>query len=106
MIDEDLFYIDLGNNISSIRTKKGISQDDLAKEIGLSRPSIANIEKGKQRPSIYTLIQICTYLGVELLELLPLSSQDNFEIGNVISLDINKSELNTVNFKKFLDILK
>lgn len=106
MKDEDLFYSDLGNNISSIRTKKGISQDDLAKEIGLSRPSIANIEKGKQRPSIFTLMQICNLLGVELLELLPISSQDNFEIGNVISLDINKSELNTISFKNFLNKLK
>ena len=106
MNDEELFYNDLGNNISSIRTKKGISQDDLAKEIGLSRPSIANIEKGKQRPSIFTLMQICNLLGVGLYELLPLSSQENFEIGNVISLDINKSELNTTSFKKFLDNLK
>lgn len=105
MKDENLFYNELGNNILSIRTKKGISQDDLAKKIGLSRPSIANIEKGKQRPSIYTIMQIIEILGVEIKDLLPESEQshNNIEIGNVISLDKTRSDLFSRNFKSFLE---
>ncbi|MEC4041900.1 helix-turn-helix domain-containing protein [Myroides odoratimimus] len=103
MNDEDLFYNDLGNNISSIRTKKGISQDDLAKEIRLSRPSVANIEKGKQRPSIFTLVQISKLLEVSLSDLLPVPSQNSFEINHFIGQETSKDELNTINFKDFLN---
>ncbi|QTV06745.1 helix-turn-helix transcriptional regulator [Faecalibacter bovis] len=105
MKDESLFYSELGNNILSIRTRKGISQDDLAKEIGLSRPSIANIEKGKQRPSIYILLQLSKILGVDIKELLPESiiSYNKIDIGNVISLDKTKSDLFSENFISFLD---
>ena len=44
-MNENQFYEVLGSNISSIRIKKGLKQEELANHLGLSRPSIVNIEK-------------------------------------------------------------
>lgn len=71
IMNESQFFTNLGANISSIRIRKGINQDDLAKFLDLSRPSIVNIEKGKQKPSVYALLLIANYLMVDLKELLP-----------------------------------
>ena len=93
-MDENQFYQTIGQNISSVRIKKGINQEELAKRLNLSRPSIANIEKGNQRPSVYIIVQIALILGVEITDLIPLIKHNPFESINIVSLDINKSQLN------------
>ena len=55
-MNENQFYEVLGSNISSIRIKKGLKQEELANHLGLSRPSIVNIEKGNQRPTLFTVL--------------------------------------------------
>lgn len=42
-------HIALGARVRMIRETLGISQDDLAKRVGLKRASVANIEVGRQR---------------------------------------------------------
>lgn len=55
-----------GVNIKKLREEKGISQEQLAKEINISRPSVSSWEQGKGEPSISYLIQIAKVLGVTL----------------------------------------
>jgi len=43
----------------------------LALAVGLSRTSVANIEKGRHRIQIHTLYAIAAALGIEPAELLP-----------------------------------
>jgi len=48
------------------RRGKSLSQDALASAVGLTRSSISNIEKGRQKPLLHTLIDIseaCTWSG-------------------------------------------
>ena len=42
-------YRQLGSKIESIRLALGLSQEELAKRVGLKRASICNIEAGRQR---------------------------------------------------------
>lgn len=42
-------YRALGCRIEVMRTTLGISQEELAKRVGLARTSVVNIEAGKQR---------------------------------------------------------
>jgi transcriptional regulator with XRE-family HTH domain len=77
-IPDDL-YSAIGENIHRIRILTGISQEDLANQVGLARTSITNIEMGKQKIQIHTLYQIAQILSVGISELLPApepSSQD------------------------------
>ena len=56
--------MNIGQAISEIRKKKGITQKELAKECGLSVTAIVNIEKGKCFPSKTSISSICQSLGV------------------------------------------
>ena len=55
--------------LKSARALKDLSQDDLAKAVGVSRQTINAIEKGDYNPSINLCIAICKELGVTLNEL-------------------------------------
>ena len=56
--------------LREIRIQKGISQYRLAKDVGMSKSSILYIETLKQRPTLYTVVLLSTYLGVDLKDIL------------------------------------
>lgn len=60
----------LGLNLKRIRTKKGISQGDIARELQVSRGFISTIENGKTNPTLSTITNIAKALGVSSDELL------------------------------------
>ena len=51
------------------RTKKDITQKDLAEKIGVSRQTIHAIEKGEYNPTIKLCLKICWALDASLDEL-------------------------------------
>lgn len=55
--------------LKSARALKDMSQDDLAKAVGVSRQTINAIEKGDYNPTINLCIAICKALGVSLNDL-------------------------------------
>lgn len=69
------FYRELGRRISELRTKRGLTQDDLANKIvpNVTRAAIGNIEGGKQRVLSHTLWQLAQALDVSPLDLSPLT---------------------------------
>lgn len=52
------------NTLTQLRQEKGITQDELAKEIGISRSAIGMYERGERRPDFETLERIADYFGV------------------------------------------
>ncbi len=68
MTDFDELYRELGRKIRQARERQGerLSQDALAKQLGISRASIVNIEAGRQRTPLHLLWQIAELLGTEL----------------------------------------
>lgn len=65
------FYRQLGESIRKFRKKRHLSQDALARLVGLTRTSLTNIENGRQHPPLHTLTEIVEQLRVEFSELLP-----------------------------------
>ena len=55
--------------LKAARAGKDLSQDDLAKAVGVSRQTINAIEKGDYNPTINLCIAICKVLGKTLDEL-------------------------------------
>jgi transcriptional regulator with XRE-family HTH domain len=94
---EKAFYSAFGRMLSEIRRKKRISQEMLADELGLSRTSITNIEKGRQPVQLYALYVIARLLGTDVKELLP--SEAIFERPErAKGLNVSRSEwLQTMN---------
>lgn len=64
-------YSETGRLIRDTRKTKGITQGRLAATVGLSRTSITNIERGRQKLLLHTLSNIAEALGVEIHDLLP-----------------------------------
>lgn len=69
--DIDRLYIEVGRRISTTRSALTITQGELATAVSLSRTSITNIESGRQKIQIHTLLQIAAFLEVDAVDLLP-----------------------------------
>jgi DNA-binding XRE family transcriptional regulator len=69
--DQEMLYKNLGLNIKKARTDKGYKQDSFAQMLNLSRASIVNIEKGRQRPTIHLLYEIASITFTPISDLLP-----------------------------------
>ena len=54
----------LGNNLKRIRTKKGITQGDIARSLAVSRGFVSNIENGKTNPTLATIARLANAIGV------------------------------------------
>lgn len=67
----DSFYRRVGENIRARRNELGLSQEGLAKAVGLKRPSISNIEKGRQNILLHTFCDIAETLNSNTGVLLP-----------------------------------
>jgi transcriptional regulator with XRE-family HTH domain len=74
----DNLYEEIGGKIRNLREQKlRISQEEMSKRAGLSRPSIANIEKGNQQLTVGQLLLFSNLLGVTASELLPADDSAN-----------------------------
>jgi len=60
----------LGQNLKKIRTQKKMSQGDIARNLGVDRGYISNIENGKKNPTLATVDKLAKALGVPADELL------------------------------------
>lgn len=49
------------NNVEELRKNMGLSQEDLAKDLGVSRQTISSIERGRYNPSLELAFTISNY---------------------------------------------
>lgn len=73
--DPEAIYRVFGRRLRELREKKGLPQQELAELSGLTRSSIANIEKGKQRVLLHQLVQFAEALGTDVATLVPIIGQ-------------------------------
>ena len=90
------FYQQLGEKLKKARTDANKSQEALAQTLGLSRVTVVNIEKGRQKILIHNLVDAANFLEVKLSDLIP-SEQNDIEVNQEIVSKINR---------KFTDELK
>ena len=62
--------MDTKDMILELRTKMGLSQDELAEKVFVTRQAVSRWENGVNLPDLPTLIQLADFYGVELRELL------------------------------------
>ncbi len=75
----------IGENIRSIRTQKKLTQEELAKKIGVARPMIAQIERGTK--------SITLELGVEMAQALDCTLEDFLSEGQVVKQQQQEREV-------------
>ena len=59
----------VGQNVRRIRQKKGLTQEQFAEVSGFSQQYISSLERGRRNPTVVTLYELATALGVGHMEL-------------------------------------
>lgn len=101
----EIDYKAIGCRIREKRIEKNMTQDSLASQIGVSNPHISNIERGRTKVSLPTLLDIANSLDTTLDELIC----DNLQRGKVIFDKEISSEIkkcNETETKIVYDIVK
>jgi len=69
-MDKKEFLIRLGKQVIKLRTSKGWSQSELARNCDKDRQSIERLENGKINPSSFFLYEIANGMEISVKELL------------------------------------
>lgn len=57
------------NRLEEIRKARGLRQEELARELSVSRQTISSLEKGRYNPSILLAFKIARYFGLMIEEI-------------------------------------
>jgi transcriptional regulator with XRE-family HTH domain len=59
----------VGRNVKRVRQEKRLTQEQLAELSGFSQQYISGLEQGRRNPTIVSLYELATALGVSHMEL-------------------------------------
>jgi transcriptional regulator with XRE-family HTH domain len=66
----------VGRNVKRIRQERGLTQERLAELSGFSQQYISGLEQGRRNPTIVTIFELATVLGVSHIELVQPAPED------------------------------
>lgn len=89
-VDSNTFYQQVGARIRDARNLALINQETLATQLGLTRASIINLEKGRHRPSLFMLMEIANVLMCDYTSLVPVEIAPN-TLNKNLHVDFSKS---------------
>ena len=104
---ETLSKQDLGKRLVQIRKSKGYSQEALAKELDMSRPSLAQIELGNRNIDIFEIHKMASVLGFSIDELIntneTILSEPEMTYATVKKTDTIRNNITVFNQVKFIN---
>lgn len=65
----------VGTNLERIRRQKRLTQEELAELSGFSQQYLSKLESGRSNPTVVTIYEIATSMGVSYLDLLQPSAK-------------------------------
>ena len=69
----------LTNNLDKLRKLKGLTQEEFAKELKVSRQTVSAIENGKYNPSLDLAFDIALYFNKTIEEIFIYEKEENHE---------------------------
>ena len=67
------------NKLDELRKFNGLTQEDFAKELRVSRQTISAIENGKYNPSLDLAFEIALYFNMTIEEVFTYEKEENHE---------------------------
>ena len=67
------------NNLDKLRKLKGLTQEEFAKELKVSRQTVSAIENGKYNPSLDLAFEIALYFNKTIEEIFIYEKEENHE---------------------------
>ncbi len=68
---QDPLYTFFGSRVRALRERRQVTQEELARRVDLSRTSITNIEKGRQRVLLHQIVDLAHALDAKPGDLFP-----------------------------------
>ena len=68
------------NNLDKLRKLKGLTQEEFAKELKVSRQTVSAIENGKYNPSFDLAFDIALYFNKTIEEIFIYEKEENHEL--------------------------
>ena len=78
-----------GENLSTLRLKKGLTRKDLGKFLGVSEVTIGGYENGNRQPSFSMLFRLANFFGVAIDKLL---GHEDFQDTAVLEYRLNHAK--------------
>ena len=69
----------LKTNLNKLRKLKGLTQEEFAKELKVSRQTVSAIENGKYNPSLDLAFEIALYFNKTIEEIFIYEKEENHE---------------------------
>ncbi len=63
---KDSFYKELGKRLKTFRKAKGLTQNEVAKELGITCQQYQKYESGKNKIPVHSLYHFCNLTGVSI----------------------------------------
>ena len=83
----------IGARIKEIRRKKGITQEQLSERMGINPKYLSSIERGKENPTLNTMISLAESLDVKIADLFSfLEVQDPAKRKTLIRSLLNRAD--------------
>ena len=67
----------MDNRLEELRKERGIKQEDLARDLGVSRQTISSLEKGRYNPSILLAFKIARRFGLQIEDVFIYQEEDH-----------------------------
>ena len=71
--------MNLRNNLDKLRKIKGLTQEEFAKELKVSRQTVSAIENGKYNPSLDLAFEIALYFNMTIEEVFTYEKGEIYE---------------------------
>ncbi len=59
----------VGQNVKRVRQKRGLTQEKFAEISGFSQQYLSSLENGRRNPTVVTIYELATALGVSHMDL-------------------------------------
>ena len=95
--------MDLGKKIKSLRLQKGVTQETLASELGVTAQAVSKWENGTTLPDIQLLPPLSVFFGVSIDELFEMTDEAHLErIENMLE---NEAFISRTDFDRAMEFL-
>lgn len=93
----------LGQNVAHLRNKRGLTQAEIAAQIGLTRASLANIETGRQKVLMHHVFRLANALNCDsVLDLVPASFEFSDDVPPITTHGSPLSEQEHAQVQRFV----
>lgn len=83
------YNANIGNILTNARKKKGITQNELAKKLFVTRQAISNWENGRAFPDVSVIFKLCKILDIDIRTIIDMDK--NIKIEQVIEVEKKKT---------------